>query len=295
MAKKIGGIILIACALFTAFLGIKAAGNAPDNQEIIKDAVYVADGKVLPENEGKVVIVNGTLDAPLPFIDEQTGIELNSIVAYRHVEKAQVALGSDGKEDTWSWDSTISENDLGGSKKLVAPGVTLGEFEVAEILMQPVPTFGELDEFNIGEDYDVEWYIFEDDGMDYLYQLEYMPLEDGTVYYDTVIRDHTTSKQKNEGTLRVRYNVVEDGTSMDYTIIGLQKNGKLEEVEELDLIAAVSGHLTPEEMLEYAESSNTTVLITTAVIALAFAVPGVIILLKAFKGGQPTVKSKKRA
>ena len=295
MAKKIVGIILIVCALFAAFLGIKAAGNASGNQEIIKGAVYVADGKVLPENEGKVVIVNGTLDAPLPFIDEQTGIELNSIVAYRRVEKARVKLGSDGKKDTWSWDSTISENDLGGSKKLVAPGVTLGEFEVAEILMQPVPTFGELDEFYIGEDYDVEWYIFEDDGMDYLYQLEYMPLEDGTVYYDTVIRDHTTSKQKNEGTLRVRYDVVEDGTSMDYTIIGLQKNGKLEEVEELDLIAAASGHLTPEEMLGYAESSNTTALIAAAVIALAFAIPGVIVLVKAFKGGQPAAKGRKRA
>lgn len=283
MAKKIGGIILIVCALFTAFLGIKAAGNAPGNQEIIKDAVHVADGKVLPENEGKVVIVNGTLDAPLPFIDEQTGIELNSIVAYRRVEKAWVVLGSDDEKDTWSWNSTLNENDFGGSKKLVAPGVTLGEFEVAEILMQPVPTFGELDEFYIGEDYDVEWYIFEDDGMDYLYQLEYMPLEDGTVYYDTVIRDHTTSKQKNEGTLRVRYDVVEDGTSMDYTIIGRQKNGKLEEVEELDLTATVSGHLTPEEMLEYAESSNTTALIAAAVITLAFAVPGVIMLVKAGK------------
>ena len=128
MAKKIGGIILIVCALFTAFLGIKAAGNAPGNQAIIKDAVYVADGKVLPENEGKVVIVNGTLDAPLPFVDEETGIELNSIVAYRRVEKARVKLGSGDEKDTWTWDSTISENDLGGSKKLVAPGVTLGEF-----------------------------------------------------------------------------------------------------------------------------------------------------------------------
>jgi phosphoribosylcarboxyaminoimidazole (NCAIR) mutase len=81
----------------------------------------------------------------------------------------------------------------------------------------------------------------------------------------------------------VRYDVVEDGTSMDYTIIGLQKNGKLEEVEELDLIATVSGHLTPEEMLGYAESSNTTALITAAVIALAFAIPGVIMLVKAGK------------
>jgi len=283
MGKKIGGIILIVCALFTAFLGIKAAGNAPGNQEIIKDAVYVADGKVLPENEGKVVIVNGALDAPLPFIDEQTGIELNSIVAYRRVEKARVELGSDDEEDTWSWDSTISENDLGGSKKLVAPGVTLGEFEVAEMLLQPVPTFAELTEFYIGEDYDVQWYIFEEKGLDYLYQLDYMPLEDSVVYYDTVIRDHTTSKQKNEGTLRVRYDVVEDDANMDYTIIGRQKNGRLEEVEELDLIAAVSGHLTPEEMLEYAESSNTTALIAAAVIALAFAIPGVIMLVKAGK------------
>ena len=32
MGKKIVGIILIVCALFNAFLGIKAAGNAPGNQ-----------------------------------------------------------------------------------------------------------------------------------------------------------------------------------------------------------------------------------------------------------------------
>jgi hypothetical protein len=283
MGKKIVGIILMVCALLTAFLGIKAAGNASGNQDIIQDAVYVADGKVLPENEGKVVIVNGTLEAPLPFVDEETGIELNSIVAYRRVEKARVVLGSEGKEDTWSWDSTISEKDLGGSKKLVAPGVTLGEFEVAEALMQPVPTFGELGEFYIDENYDQEWYIFKDNGMDYLYPLEFMPLDEGTVYYDSPLDDNLTSKQKNEGTLRVRYDVVEADTNMDYTIIGLQKNGKLEEVEELDLTAAVSGHLTPEEMLEYAESSNTTALITAVVIALAFAIPGVIMLVKAGK------------
>ena len=293
MAKKICGIILIVCALFTAFLGIKAAGNAPGNQAIIKDAVYVADGKVLPENEGKVVIVNGTLDAPLPFVDEETGIELNSIVAYRRVEKARVKLGSGDEKDTWTWDSTISENDFGGSKKLVAPGVTLGEFEVAEILMHPVPTFGELTEFYIGEGYDMDWYVFEEKGLDYLYQLEYMPWNGDEVYYDTVLRDNLTSKQKNEGTLRVRYDVVEEGTNMDYTIIGLQKNGKLEEVAELDLIATVSGHLTPEEMLGYAESSNTTVLITATVITLAFAIPGVIMLVKAFKGGHPAAKGKK--
>jgi hypothetical protein len=162
MKKKIIGIVLIVCALFTAFLGIKAAGNASGNQRIMKDAVYVADGKVLPENEGKIVIVNGTLDAPLPFVDDETGIELDSIVAYRRVEKARVELGTEDEVDTWTWDSTLNENDFGGSKKIVAPGVTIGEFEVAEMLLQPVPTFAELTEFYIGEGYDADWYVFEE-------------------------------------------------------------------------------------------------------------------------------------
>ena len=283
MKKRMIGIILVIAALCTALLGVKAGGNASGNQEIIKDAVYVADGKVLPENEGKVVIVNGTLEAPLPFVDEETGIELDSIVAYRHVEKARVVLGGEDEIDTWTWDSTLNENDFGGSKKLVAPGVTLGEFEVAEMLLQPVPTLGEMTEFYIGEGYDAQWYIFEEKGLDYLYQLDYMPLEDSEVYRDTVTKDYPTSKQKNEGTLRVRYDVVEDGTSMDYTIIGLQKNGKLEEVEELDLIATVSGHLTPEEMLEHVESSAKTGTIGTIVAAVVLAGLGVLLIVKGGK------------
>lgn len=295
MAKRIIGIILVIAALGTVLLGIKAGGNASGNQEIIENAVYVADGKVLPENEGKVVIVNGTLEAPLPFVDPETGIELDSIVAYRHVEKARVVLGSENKVDTWSWDSTISEDHLGGSKKIAAPGVTIGEFEVAEALLQPVSTLGELTEFYIGADYNLDWYIFEEKGLEYLYSLEYMPWDGDEVYYDTYARDHLTSKQKNEGTLRVRYDVVEEGADMDYTIIGLQKNGKLEEVKELDLIATVSGHLTPEEMLGHAESSNSTALITAAVIALAFGVPGVVMLIKSFRGDEPAAKGKKRA
>lgn len=280
MKRRIIGIILVIAALCTALLGVKAGGNASGNQEIIKDAVYVADGKVLPANEGKVVIVNGTLDAPLPFVDDETGIELDSIVAYRHVEKARVVLGGEDEVDTWTWDSTLNENDFGGSKKLVAPGVTLGEFEVAEMLLQPVPTLGEMTEFYIGEGYDAQWYIFEEKGLDYLYQLDYMPLEDSEVYRDTITKDYPTSKQKNEGTLRVRYDVVEDGTSMDYTIIGLQKNGKLEEVEELDLIAVVSGHLTPEEMLEHVESNAKTGTIGTIAVAVVLLGVGVLLIVK---------------
>ena len=282
---------MIVCALVTAFLGFKAVGHAPGNQEIIKNAVYVADAKVLPENEGKVVIVNGTLEAQVPFTDPETGVVIDTIVAYRYVEKARVALGGDDKEDTWTWDAT---SELGGSGKVFAPDATIGEFAVADALMHPVPNLKQRDQYSASDLEEGGWKVFHDDGLTYLYQLDFMPCQDEVVNRDTFLKDYATSKQKNEGTLRVRYNVVEDGVSMDYTIIALQKNGKLEKVPELDLISTVSGHLTPEEMLEHADSSNTTVIITASVITLAFAVSGVLLLVKAPKGDKPAEKSKKR-
>ena len=49
--------------LFVVFLllGVKAVNAAPGNQQIVENAVLVSDGQVLPENKGKVVIVQGTM------------------------------------------------------------------------------------------------------------------------------------------------------------------------------------------------------------------------------------------
>lgn len=295
MAKRIIGIILVIAALGTVLLGMKAGGTAPENKKIIESATVVSDGKVLPENEGKVVIVTGTLEAPLPFVDVETGVIIDTIVAHRYVEKARVELGSGDEKDTWTWDSTISENDLGGSGKLVAPGVTIGGFAVADELMQPVPTLKQKDEY-FESDLADGWHAFRDQGLIYLYPLDYMPREDDVVNRDTFLKDYATSMQKNEGTLRVRYNVMEDDTSLDYTIIGLQKNGKLEKVEELDLIATVSGHLTVEELLEHADSSASTAKTTAFIIAAVLAGLGVLMIVRSTKPAAPAAKknSKKR-
>ena len=73
----------------------------------------IRDGKVLPENEGKVVIVTDILKAPMPFVDEKTGIPLNSVVAYRQVEKLVIEEGKkegDKKDpDTWKWEFAALE------------------------------------------------------------------------------------------------------------------------------------------------------------------------------------------
>ena len=296
MAKRIGGIILVALGLLSAFLGIKVVSGAPAKKNIVEGAVYVADGKVLPENEGKVVIVTGTLEAPLPFVDEETGVMIDTIVARRYVEKAQVDLSSDEEKNTWTWVATMSEYDLGGSGKVVAPGVTIGEFEVADELLNPVPTLIERDQYSADELSAGGWDTFRDQGRTYLYQLDYMPGEDEVVHYDSYSKDYLTSQQKNEGTLRVRYNVMADDASLEYTIIGLQKNGKLEIVDELGVTMTASGHLTAEEMLEKAESSS------SGAIVFYFAAAAVLMgfgIWKIVKAGKPVKsatqkKSRKR-
>ena len=293
MRKKIVPIILILCGLFSAFLGTKVVSGAPANQEIIENAVYVTDGKAHPENEGKVVIVTGTLSAPLPFVDEETGVIIDTIVARRYVEEAKVELGGKDEEDTWTWLSTISKDKLGGSGKIIAPGVTIGEFKVADELMMPVPTLKQRDQYTADELSEGGWDTFRDKGAIYLYQKDYMPCEDDVVHYDTFMKDHLTSKQKNEGTLRIRYNVMEEDASLDYTIIGLQKNGKLEKVEELDIIAAMEGHLTPEEILAQSESSSKGATVFYFVIAAVLVGLGIWKFIKAGKSPEEQ-KSKKR-
>ena len=72
--KQIIGLILIVAAALSAFGGYSVTAGAPEIQNTLKNAVYVSDGKVLPENEGKIVIVPGTLDPHLPFVDKETGI-----------------------------------------------------------------------------------------------------------------------------------------------------------------------------------------------------------------------------
>ena len=292
MRKKIVPIILILCGLFSAFLGTKVVSGAPANQEIIENAVYVTDGKADPENEGNVVIVTGTLSAPLPFVDEETGVIIDTIVAHRYVEEAKVELGGKDEEDTWTWLSTISKDKLGGSGKIIAPGVTIGEFKVADELMMPVPTLKQRDQYTADELSEGGWDTFRDKGAIYLYQKDYMPCEDDVVHYDTFMKDHLTSKQKNEGTLRIRYNVMEEDASLDYTIIGLQKNGKLEEVEELDLTATVSGYLTVEELLEHADSSASTAKTTAFIIAAVLAGLGVLMIVRSTKQAAPAAKKK---
>jgi hypothetical protein len=268
MAKKIVGIILIAAAVMTGLLGMKAGFS--NNQQIIEDAVYITDGKLLAENEGKVVIVTGALEAPLPFVDQETGVPLHSIFNYRRVEKLSISENTQTEKEEWSWNMTVSENDYGGSEKVIAPGVMMGEFAVSEELLQSVSITQNRRQYDKKELNKSGWSKFEDDGRVYLYLGDSMPCEDGSVGKD--YKDYL-------GSLRVSYDEVSSENTLEYTIIGQQKDGKLTKADGLDMTPVLSGHHTAEQMLQKSASDTKTAVIAASVIAIVLAGTGALLIL----------------
>ena len=287
MKKRAIGIILVIAALGTVLLGIKAGGAAPENKKIIEGAVEIRDGKVLPENEGKVVIVTDILKAPLPFVDEQTGIPLNSVVAYRQVEKLVIEEGKmeeDKKDpDTWKWEFAALEKYYGGSRKLIAPDITFGEFQISDTLLQAVNAYEKLSDYSYVDLSALGFDDFKEDNTIYLYGGEHMPKNEEEVRKTNLLGLPDYDYMELIDTLRVSYKVIAED-SLSYTIIGLQKNGVLEDMEALKMTDVFSGHLTVEELLEYADSSASSAKVAAFIIAAVLAGIGGLMIVRSGKG-----------
>ena len=275
--KKIIGIVLIVAAALCAVGGFLIRSGAPEIRNTLENAAYVSDGRVLPENEGKVVIVPGTLVADLPFVDQETGIVINSIVSWRHVEKLRVGEDSEEKTRYWVWDHEHSSASFGGDKKLIAPNVTLGEFAVSEEFVQTLSVDRKRTEFTEKELNQMGWNVFTDEGRTYLYQGEIMPEDETDIDKYNTVRDKDAYKDYI-GTLRVSYE--ERESELDLTIVGLQQNGQLVKAPELGLQFVCTGHLSADELLELADSNAKSSSITAYVFAVILMAAGVVVLVK---------------
>lgn len=272
--NKILGIVLIVIGLFCVFGAFSVNSGAPETAEVISNAVYVSDGRVLPENEGKVVIVPGILDAA-PFVDRETGIAINSAVAWRHVEKLYIEEDTEEETAYWSWKTDMSA--FGGDKKLAAPNVTLGEFAVAEELLQTLSANQKRTEYSEKELNQMGWSIFIDEGKTYLYQGDWMPRdEDGLDSVNTLLDKN--AYRDYVGTYRVAYDEMDDGS--EYTVVALQKDGQLLKVPDVTLRAIHSGHLTQDAILENEASSAKGGMITAIVGAVLCFGAGVFLMVR---------------
>ena len=84
-----------------------------------------------------------------------------------------------------------------------------------------------------------------------------------------------------------------EDADLRYTVIALQKNGTLEDYEELKMTDVIAGHMTVDELLVYADSSASSSKTAAFIIAAVLAGIGVLMIVRAGKTAKPAAQKKK--
>lgn len=139
---KIGKLILIVLGVALIALGIKGLMDIPGQQAALDAAVYLDEPVVLPENEGKLVIIHGKPEMTAPAYDEELGLTINTIKAYRYAEEYKL-ISSEKLLYKYNWVSC-------GSKGIVGKA-SVGEFALDEKTLNGFTADSEYDAFNMAE------------------------------------------------------------------------------------------------------------------------------------------------
>ena len=103
MKKNIGKIILVLFGAALIVWSAKGLMSVPGQRAALEAAVYLEEAVVLPENEGKLVIIHGEPEMLAPAYDEELKLTINSIHAYRYKETYK-QTGFTDDERKWEWD-----------------------------------------------------------------------------------------------------------------------------------------------------------------------------------------------
>ena len=246
--KKIIGVILIIGGIFFASLAVKALVSAPQSYEKIKAAATIKDGKVIPENEGKLVVVSGTLKPAEPLQDPITGVKLPGVTAKRTVWTYERDTNSDD-EQVWDWKPEITDYsekanfginaEILTTTMLAAPTL-LGEFKVESKLLNPLMRTTEFTQYD-EESLNAGWKVLSG-GKESRYCVSkenWLPKKSTGMYSTT-----------GYGSQKISYGIVSPDDPLEYTIIGVQKGDTLIESEDVDSVTTVKGIMTAEEFAE---------------------------------------------
>ena len=140
--KNIGKIILLVLGIALIALGIKNFADLPGQSDALETAVYLDEAVILPENEGKMVIIHGKPEMTAPAYDEELGLTLDTIKAYRYAEEYKLT-SSEQLEYKYGWVSK-------GQKSIVGKA-SLGEFALDEKTLIGLPADSEYEDFNMEE------------------------------------------------------------------------------------------------------------------------------------------------
>ncbi len=246
--KKIIGVILIIGGILFVSLTIKALVSAPQSYEKIRAAATIKDGRVIPENEGKLVVVSGTLKPAEQLQDPITGVKLPGVTAKRTVWTYKQDTNSDD-EKVWDWkpeNTDYSEKANFGinaeilTTTMLAAPTLLGEFKVESKLLNPLirnTEFKQYDEKSLN----AGWKVLSG-GRESIYCVSkenWLPKKSTGTYSAT-----------GYGAQKISYGIVSPDDPLEYTIIGVQKGDTLIKSEDVDSVTTFKGLMTAEEFAE---------------------------------------------
>ena len=140
---KIGKIILLVLGVALIALSGKTFMDIPAQKAALDAAVYLDAPVILPENEGKLVIIHGMPEMTAPAYDEELGLTINAIKAYRYAEEYKL-ISSEKLLYKYNWQSRgqkgiVGEASMGGfaldAKTINAFGADseYADFDTAEL------------------------------------------------------------------------------------------------------------------------------------------------------------------
>ena len=246
--KKMIGVILIIGGLLFASLAIKALVSAPQSYERIRAAATIKDGKLTPENEGKLVVVSGTLKPAEQLQDPITGVKLPGVTAKRTVWTYERDTNSDD-EQVWDWKPETTDYSEKGnfginaeiltSTMLAAPTL-LGEFKVESKLLNPLMRTTEFKQYD-EKSLNAGWKVLSGGR-----ESSYCVSKENWLPKKTTGRYSTTGY----GSQKISYGIVSPDDPLEYTILGIQKGDTLIKSEDVDSVTTFKGIMTADEFAD---------------------------------------------
>lgn len=285
MMKNKGKIILIVLGIALLALGIKGLMDIPKQKAVLEAAVYLDEPVVMPENEGKLVIIHGKPKMTAPAYDEELSITLNTIKAYRYDEEYKQTSSEKGVFK-YGWVSR--------GQKGIAGKASVGEFALDEKMINGFAADSEYEDFDMAEISAKGYEVGRGKTKEGAWTDRWWVIVDGSYYYDSfeysndlsiphVTREMDRSiAQEREGAKAYAYKVYTGLLSDEVTVAGIQQGTSIVPDETLGVVLR-NGVFSKEEVL----SSNTNSLMGGAI---AFILLGVVLGILGVR--KPKAKAK---
>jgi len=261
--KNIGKIILLVLGIALIALGIKNFADLPGQSDVLEAAVYLDEAVILPENEGKMVIIHGKPEMTAPAYDEELGLTLDTIKAYRYAEEYKLT-SSEKLEYQYGW--------VAKGQKSIVGKASLGGFALDEKTLIGLPADSEYEDFNMEEISAKGYEVSKGKTTEGAWTDRWWVIVGGTYYYDAFEYSgnldipHLTREMnkeiadEREGAKAYAYKVY-TGTDAEMTVAGIQQGSSLVAHEKLGAIVK-EGVQTKDQLL----SSNKNGVIGGAVV-----------------------------